>query len=230
VQTHRHIRPLALILLTLATTAAASSVGDSYDKVIAEKGNPTGQIQAGAVRILNYPDATIKLRDNVVISVKSVSAAAPEPTRAPVGPGQAPSVADEIAVAKKQLKDAIDKVIVIVNQPPPSVPRTPDLKVAWYGDTWFHPGATTPDFRNVDIRKTQDLSNYSRYAYVSSNMTANVAFPGDALEFNSMTKFFYQDRNLPKKRLTEAEMVEINRLYRVIALSEDQLSSLGGQP
>lgn len=228
--THRHIGPLALFLFTLATTAAASSVGDSLDKVIADKGNPTGQILAGPVRILNYPDVTIKLRDGVVISIKSVNAPAPEPTRPPAAAGQPPSVADEIVAARKQLNDAINKVVAIVNQPPPSVPRTPGLKITWFGDAWFHPGATRPDFATVDVRKTQDLSNYSRFEYVSSNMTPNVAFPGDQLEFNSMTKFFYRDRTLPKKRLTEAEMVEINRLYRVIALSQDQLSSLGGQP
>jgi hypothetical protein len=50
---------------------------------------------------------------------------------------------------------------------------------------------------------------------------------GKDTEFNAMTKFFYLDRTLPKKKLTEAEMVEVNRLYRVIGLCEQNLSMLG---
>jgi hypothetical protein len=42
-----------------------------------------------------------------------------------------------------------------------------------------------------------------------------------------MTKYFYEDRSLPKKKLTEAEMLEINRLYRVIGQCEQQLARLG---
>ena len=42
-----------------------------------------------------------------------------------------------------------------------------------------------------------------------------------------MTKIFYQDRSLPKKRLTEEEMLEINRLYRIIGRCTDQLASMG---
>ena len=44
-----------------------------------------------------------------------------------------------------------------------------------------------------------------------------------------MTKIFYIDRSLPKKKLTEAEMVEINRLYRVIGNCERQLQLMGAQ-
>jgi hypothetical protein len=39
-----------------------------------------------------------------------------------------------------------------------------------------------------------------------------------------MTKYFYTDRSVPKKRLTEAEMLEINRLYRIIGHDEEQLA------
>ena len=51
-----------------------------------------------------------------------------------------------------------------------------------------------------------------------------MVFLGKELEFNSKTKYFYTDRSLPKKKLSEAEMLEINRLYRVIARDEDELS------
>jgi hypothetical protein len=36
-----------------------------------------------------------------------------------------------------------------------------------------------------------------------------------------MKKYFYDSRALPKKRLTEAEMEEINRLYRIIGQNEN---------
>ena len=39
-----------------------------------------------------------------------------------------------------------------------------------------------------------------------------------------MTKYFYEDRSLPKKRLTEVEMLEINLLYRIIGKCEEQLN------
>jgi hypothetical protein len=55
-------------------------------------------------------------------------------------------------------------------------------------------------------------------------------FRGKDLEFNSETKFFYTDRSLPKKRLTEAEMIEINRLYRIIGAREQDLARLHGEP
>jgi len=61
------------------------------------------------------------------------------------------------------------------------------------------PGRRDARLDNVDVRKTQDLSNYSRYEYVSSNMTRTVAYPGGELEFNSMTKFFYTDRSVRRR-------------------------------
>ena len=51
----------------------------------------------------------------------------------------------------------------------------------------------------------------------------HVTYPGRYLEFNAMTKYFYTDRTVPKKRLTRAEMEEINRRYRVIVRCESDL-------
>ena len=45
-------------------------------------------------------------------------------------------------------------------------------------------------------------------------------FRGSDLEFNPMTKYFYTDRSLPKKKLQEYEMLEINRFYRIIGQFE----------
>ena len=48
-------------------------------------------------------------------------------------------------------------------------------------------------------------------------------FVAGELEFNAMTKYFYTDRTVPKKRLSKAEMVEINGLYRIIGQDERAL-------
>ncbi len=223
------MKRLCCILLSVATAALASDVGDTYEKVIAEKGAPKSQMEAGTVRILSYPDMTIRIKDNVVVSIKVIAVAPAQPTAPPRAPGEPPPPAERITMMKRQLKDALSRVNLIVNQPVPSVPRTQDLKVTWFGNGWFHPGATTPDFSNVDIRKTQETAQYSKYEYVSSNLSPDVAFAGSDIEFNSMTKLFYVDRSVPKKRLTEEEMVEINRLYRIIGQCEMQLDILGAK-
>ena len=87
---------------------------------------------------------------------------------------------------------------------------------------WFHAGAMKPEFESVDVRTTQD-NQFDRRPYVTSDLNPGVVFVGSEIEFNPMTKYFYVDRSLPKKKLTEAEMVEINRLYRIIARCEEKL-------
>ena len=47
----------------------------------------------------------------------------------------------------------------------------------------------------------------SHPTYISSEM-----FIGSELEFNAMTKYFYTDLTLPKKRLSNTEMIKINGL------------------
>lgn len=110
-------------------------------------------------------------------------------------------------------------VVDIVNQPIRHLPRSGPVDL--FSPGWFHPGAITPDFDNVDIRATQELPYQG---YVSSDLNPSEMFVGSDLEFNSMTKYFYADRTLPKKRLSQAEMLEINRLYRVIG--HDQSAAL----
>jgi hypothetical protein len=92
----------------------------------------------------------------------------------------------------------------------------PDDRAALFHPGWFHPGALTPDFAHVDIRATQECAQYARWPYVTSDVTPGFMFVGSELEFNAMTKYFYTDRDLPKKKLTDEEMIEINDLYRVI--------------
>ena len=93
---NRGMKWLLCILVSLgsAGSALSSAVGDTYDQVIAEKGKPTSHIEAGVMQILKYPDATIKLKDNVVVSIRppepvsqaSGVPAAPRPIPAAVSP------------------------------------------------------------------------------------------------------------------------------------------------
>jgi hypothetical protein len=137
----------------------------------------------------------------------------------------ATSTEDEIAALKAQKNDAVFKVEDIVNQPITHVKLTPDMSVSHYDDGWFHPGATMPDFDHVDVRKTQSFP-YEGEQYVTSPANPGEVFLGSELEFNSMTKFFYTDRLLPKKKLTEDEMLQINQLYRIIGQCNDRLYDL----
>jgi hypothetical protein len=117
----------------------------------------------------------------------------------------------------------------IVNQPVEALTRPAGADVAAFGPGWFHPGAMTPNFANpsFDVRRTQELP-YARFTYVTSDISPNVMYRGADLEFNAMTKYFYTDRSVPKKRLSEAEMLEINDLYHVIGRTERQLARLHG--
>lgn len=127
------------------------------------------------------------------------------------------------ASAKSIMDEAISRVKTIVNQPVRQFARTPGIRVSMFKPGWFHPGAIRPDFNSVDVRTTQE-SPYSRYLYVNSDLNPNVDHIGSELEFNSMTKYFYVDRSLPKKKLTQTEMLEINLLYRIIGKCEEKLS------
>jgi hypothetical protein len=126
----------------------------------------------------------------------------------------------DVTTLKADAERADQKVIALVNQPVTHLPRTGPVSV--FSPGWFHPGAITPDFDNVDVRATQEFP-YDRYEHVTSDLNPGEMFIGSELEFNSMTKYFYADRTLPKKRLSEAEMTEINGLYRVIGRDEHVL-------
>jgi len=128
------------------------------------------------------------------------------------------------ANAKAVMDDATARVQAIVNQPVRQLARTPEMPVSVSSPGWFHAGAMKPDFATVDVRTTQD-KQYEQRPYVTSDLNPDVVFVGSEIEFNPMTKFFYIDRSLPKKRLTEAEMVEINRLYRIIGACEEKLQA-----
>lgn len=123
---------------------------------------------------------------------------------------------------------AIEQVKRIVNDPVAPLPIDPEAHVSNYSPGWFHEGAQRPDFRSADVRRTQQVP-YERFEYVTSDLNPGLMFRGRDLEFNPMTKYFYTDRTTPKKRLGEAEMVEINRLYRIIGAREAALARLRGE-
>jgi hypothetical protein len=129
------------------------------------------------------------------------------------------------AAVKTEMNEAVARIEQIVNQPLKPLARTPDMTVAIFTNGWFYSGALKPDFKTVDIRATRSLG-YANYQYVTSDLNPGLVYPGADLEFNPMTKYFYLDRTVPKKKLTEAEMLEINQLYRVLGQDEDKLSQM----
>jgi hypothetical protein len=229
------MNPLMKCLACLVVSAAAalgSSVGDTYDQVLREKGEPKSRIEAGAMRVLTYPDAVIKLKDNVVVSIRATAAAPRKDSGAPAAaaaaapsPSSAAALTQQAQINKilKQMSVAVKRVQEIVNQEVPSVPLDPKLKL-W--EFFFHEGATMPDFTTVDVRTTQETP-YDAHEYIRWQGRPDVMWAAKDLEFNSMTKYFYLDRTLPKKKLTEAEMLEINKLYRVIGQCVVELNMLG---
>ena len=125
---------------------------------------------------------------------------------------------DEMALTT-QRDAAIEQVKRIINEPVPALPRAPEARVGTFSPGWFHEGAPKPNFLTVDVRLTQQFP-YDKFEYVTSDLNPGVMFRGHDLEFNPVTKYFYTDHSLPKKRLSPDEMTEINRLYRVIGQRE----------
>jgi len=136
--------------------------------------------------------------------------------------------ADEAALAAER-DAAIEQVKRIVNEPVPALPLSPEAQVGMYRPGWFHQGALRPNFLTVDVRATQQFP-YDQFEYVTSDLNPGVMFRGHDLEFNSMTKYFYTDYSVPKKRLSPGEMAEINRLYRVIGARERDIARLRAGP
>ncbi len=59
--------------LTVATALRAEiAVGDSYQKVIDQKGPAAGKMQAGEMMILRYPEQTIRLKAGKVVAIEAV--------------------------------------------------------------------------------------------------------------------------------------------------------------
>jgi hypothetical protein len=132
------------------------------------------------------------------------------------------------ATLEAEMKYAMNDVRAIVNSPVNALARSPEMRVSTYSPGWFHEGAIKPDFNNVDVRATQE-TQYGQHEFVTSNLNAGLVWLGSQVEFNPMTKYFYTDYKVPKKKLTESEMLEINRLYRIIGRCEQELARLQGR-
>ena len=123
--------------------------------------------------------------------------------------------------ARRELEAAMGRVRGIVNQTPPTVPRPPlGAESYHYG---FHPGALTPDFAHADLYSTRELWKGD---YVNMDTAPGVFYRSADCEFNPQTKFFYTNRDVPKKKLTDAEIAEVVRLYRAIAADQLVLAAL----
>ena len=133
----------------------------------------------------------------------------------PAAPGTAAPGGAPAVCTQAEMDNAVHAVEAIVNQPVVAARRTDAMRVTTYRPGWFHIGAKKPDFNNVDVRRTQTFP-YPAGELVTSNLNPGLVFFASELEFNEMTKYFYTNRNLPKKKLSDDEMAEINRLYRII--------------
>lgn len=138
------------------------------------------------------------------------------------------STEEQIAALQLQLTNAWHQVETIVNQPVPAYRRDAGYDVSVYSPGWFHAGASIPDFNRVDVRQSRELIYTAQW--VSSDITPTMMFHGKDLEFNAMTKLFYTNRALPKKKLTDAEMLQINELYRTIGHCQTEIAGLQPAP
>lgn len=218
---------LCFLVIVSATAAGAAQVGQTYSQVIEKHGQPPGQMEAGSTRILRYPRQTIKLKDNVVVEVTAIAPARTREAapRATAGT-DASAKPTPLEIASIRLKRARteDRVRALVNQPPPSLPRTVRMRVQTNAGAWYPETATAPDYANVDVRATQQ-KNYDGKGYLATAAAPGVVYLGDELEFNPLLNYYYVDRTLPKKKLTSAEMEQINALFREIAECDQQLKS-----
>jgi hypothetical protein len=136
---------------------------------------------------------------------------------------------EQLAAVNLEMTNALQRVLLIVNRPVKAYVRSGNIDVSTFQPGWFHPGASKPDFNTVDVRQSQE-SPYAAHKFVTSDLNPGIVFLGQDLEFNAMTKYFYTNRTLPKAKLTEAEMIEINRLYRIIGRCEGEIDRLQAPP
>jgi hypothetical protein len=217
-----NLTKLIALLCLVATTAFGSKVGDTYEQVLADNGEPKSQIDGGSLKILNYPPKSIKIRDGVVVSITIMPPPAKEPA---ADQTPTPSTEDKIAKTQRELRDAVEKVKGIINQPLTMVPRNFRMRVQAL-DAFFPDPATKPDFNTVDVKTTRRL-DYDQFEFVGLKSNPSVVWVGKTLEFNPSTRYFYDDLSVPKKKLTDDEMTEINRLYKIIGRCEAELRPLG---
>jgi hypothetical protein len=227
-------RSLILGLVAMVSTASAAEMfpAPGTGSNTNNHASATGMTSTATALVSTKGLTNVNLKDAVPAAQKNSPAdgapatasqsqkAAGSPYSFRVGGTNQPSRVTDI---KAELADAIARVKEIINRPVEGLPRKPGMSVATASPDWFRPGAAKPDFNKVDIRNTQEFP-YEQFEYVTSDPNPNIVYSGPELEFNPMTKYFYTDRTTPKKKLNESEMLEINRLYRIIGQDEDRLA------
>ncbi len=217
---------LCFLVSVSVTAVGAAHVGQTYGQVIEQNGPPPGQMEAGSIRILRYPRQTLKLKDNVVIEVTAVAPARARDALPQSGGTDKSAPLTQLEIASIRLRRARteERIRSLVNQPPPSLPRTVRMRVQSTSGAWYPETSAAPDYAQVDVRATQQ-NNYDGKGYLATATDPGVVYLGDELEFNPVLNYYYVDRTLPKKKLTPAEMEQINALFREIAELDQQLKS-----
>lgn len=95
--------PLCACILFAAAVAlpAAITVGDTYRKVLKEKGRPSGKIEAGSTLSLHYPEQIIKLDRGRVVAIET-----PPAREAPAGEAAAAAVPATAATTGSERRGA----------------------------------------------------------------------------------------------------------------------------
>ena len=109
---------------------------------------------------------------------------------------------------KRQVQGIVNQTPAIVGQPPA------DAEVFHYA---FHDGANPPDYKAENLLSTRELWK-GQFVYMES--APGVFYHSADCEFNPQLKSFYLSRNVPKKRLTDAEYQELTRLFRLLGQQE----------
>jgi len=107
---------LIVVLAGSVLSAFSVEIGDTYEKVITEKGQPAAKLEAGQTMVLNYADQRIKLKAGKVVEVNAKlpeAAVAPEEPPAPAAPVIAPGMwTTQYAAALKQGRQQKTKVFL----------------------------------------------------------------------------------------------------------------------
>ena len=85
------------------------------------------------------------------------------------------------------------------------------------------PVRSSRDFNVADVVTGREAW-HGDYVYMQTR--PGVCYCSADCEFNPQTKFFYTNRDVPKKKLTDAENQEVVRLYRILGKDEMILNAL----
>ncbi len=134
---------------------------------------------------------------------------------------------EKIASLNSEITRSEALVKLVVNRPVMGYRIGPGSTPKMISPGWFDNHTDKPDYNGVDVRTTRELP-YEKIPFVTSPTTPGFMFPGVDLEYNPELKYYYSDLNVPKKKLTDEEMVSINNLYHVIGMDKKKLADLEG--